>query len=490
MGVKDSDFRKSCVKYVLIALLILIFCIICILVALYVVANNAGYAFALLIDAGSTSSKLSVFSWKDWPYIENGYVQELGASKVSPGISFYKDDPVKAFSTMESSIHDLASKYIPSHVQSRTHQYLAATAGMRLLNLENPLKSDAIIEALQLNLHRTGLKLGNPYSDVRVMSGRDEGIYAFITVNYLLGNFGDRHTSPVNQMNTVGSLDLGGASTQIAFVPASDQNVPHISTQKLFGNGYRIYSFSYLCYGKSAAEKRIWAEIISKQNDFTSPIENPCLHEGKVIVINAPPLFNDQCVSGGYAPDLVGSVLTKPANLPENVTFKGTGDPDQCRILVQTMFQTNKPCSQNPCMFGGIPRPDLRGKFYAFSGFTYSAEFYGLLDKSTTRDEYKAAVDKFCKMPYSEVENLEGYSAFTYIFCFDGVYIEALLAGYGFEESESWKSITFANKINNAGVSWAMGYTIDATGMIESASPQIRLELKAFIASVVTVRVV
>lgn len=58
-------------------------------------------------------------------------------------------------------------------------------------SLENPLKAEAIIEVLQLDLPRTGLKLGNSYSDVRVMSGRDEGIYAFITVNYLLGKFGD-----------------------------------------------------------------------------------------------------------------------------------------------------------------------------------------------------------------------------------------------------------------------------------------------------------
>ncbi|VDN96949.1 unnamed protein product [Rodentolepis nana] len=449
MGLKDSDLSKGCVKYVLIALLLLIFCIISILVALYVVANNSGYAFALLIDAGSTSSKLSIFTWKDWPFIENGYVQELGNDKVSPGISFYKDDPEEAYNTMESKIKTLVKKYIPSNVQSRTHQYLAATAGMRLLELENPLKSDAIIEALQLNLHRTDLKLGNPYSDVRVMSGRDEGIYAFITVNYLLGKFGDRDTSPVSQLQTVGSLDLGGASTQIAFVPDVDQNAPHTSTQKLFGNDFRIYSFSYLCYGKSAAEKRVWAQIIFDHTPpHTSPINNPCLHKGKTITINAAPLFDDQCIGGKYASDLVGSALQKPTGLPDSITFTGTGEPDKCRAVVEKMFQSSKACSKEPCMFGGIPRPNLRGNFYAFSGFTYSAKYLGILNKNTTRDNYRAAVDEFCKKPYSEVQQMEGYDGFTYIYCFDGAYIESLLVGYGFEDSESWKSITFANKVS------------------------------------------
>lgn len=43
---------------------------------------------------------------------------------------------------------------------------------------------------------------------------------------------------------------------------------------------------------------------------------------------------------------------------------------------------------------------------------------------------------------------MPGYDNYTYIYCFDGVYIETLLAGYGFEESESWKKITFVNKVS------------------------------------------
>ncbi|KAM3173426.1 hypothetical protein ACTXT7_012529 [Hymenolepis weldensis] len=453
--------------------------------------GNPNNAYVLLIDAGSTSSKLSVFTWKDWPYVDNGYVQELSTAKVIPGISSYKNDPEKAYNTLEPNIKDLVKTCIPSDQLSRTHQFLAATAGMRLLNLENPLKAEAIIEVLQLDLPRTGLKLGNPYSDVRVMSGRDEGIYAFITVNYLLGKFGNRQSSPVDQLQTVGSLDLGGASTQIAFV-SEDVNAPYTSTRGLFGNDYTIYSYSYLCYGKSAAEKRVWAQIIVSNSDatnFQKSIENPCLNMGKNITIETAPIFDDQCVTGMYASDLVGSALTKPAGLPDNIAFHGTGDPDKCREFVRMMFPC-KTCSQTPCMFGDIYRPELRGNFFAFSGFTYSAKFFGVYNTSTTRTSYRAAVDNFCKLPYADVKNMPGYDKYSYIYCFDGAYIETLLVGYGFEESESWKKITFVDKVNNAVVSWAMGYTIDATGMIESASPQIQLTTNAFIASVVSLSII
>ena len=48
---------------------------------------------------------------------------------------------------------------------------------------------------------------------VQVMSGRDEALNAWITANYLQNNYGKE--------STIGLLDLGGASTQISFIPDS-----------------------------------------------------------------------------------------------------------------------------------------------------------------------------------------------------------------------------------------------------------------------------
>ncbi|KAL5967897.1 Ectonucleoside triphosphate diphosphohydrolase 1, partial [Taenia solium] len=76
------------------------------------------------------------------------------------------------------------------------------------------------------------------------------------------------------------------------------------------------------------------------------------------------------------------------------------------------------------------------------------------------------------------------------LYCFDGVYIDALLSHFGFNTSDSWRSITFSAKIDGVTVSWALGYAIDATGMIESTSPKIDLGLLAFATSVVVLGVV
>lgn len=52
-------------------------------------------------------------------------------------------------------------------------------------------------------------------------------------------------------------MDLGGASTQIAFTVQDEQTGPDYMHIKLYGYSYNVYTHSYLCYGKNEAEKMI-----------------------------------------------------------------------------------------------------------------------------------------------------------------------------------------------------------------------------------------
>lgn len=75
--------------------------------------------------------------------------------------------------------------------------------------------------------------------------------------------------APVLEEDMVGALDLGGASTQITFIPESKAYAPYSSPRYLFGQKYYVYSYSYLCYGKSASQKRIWATIVGTQTSVS-----------------------------------------------------------------------------------------------------------------------------------------------------------------------------------------------------------------------------
>lgn len=61
---------------------------------------------------------------------------------------------------------------------------------------------------------------------------------------------------------TVGSMDLGGASTQIAFAVQDEQTGPDYMHIQLYGYPYNVYTHSYLCYGKNEAEKMILDVVV------------------------------------------------------------------------------------------------------------------------------------------------------------------------------------------------------------------------------------
>lgn len=60
----------------------------------------------------------------------------------------------------------------------------------------------------------------------------------------------------------VGALDLGGASTQISFVPQGPiLNQSSQVTFRLYGANYSIYTHSYLCFGRDQVLIRLLAEL-------------------------------------------------------------------------------------------------------------------------------------------------------------------------------------------------------------------------------------
>ncbi|XP_042216793.1 ectonucleoside triphosphate diphosphohydrolase 5-like [Homarus americanus] len=76
------------------------------------------------------------------------------------------------------------------------------------------------------------------------MDGRDEGIFSWFTVNYLM----DRISS--NPKDTLVALDLGGGSTQITFVPVEDSTLKstppdYLTSISLLHKNLNLYTHRY-----------------------------------------------------------------------------------------------------------------------------------------------------------------------------------------------------------------------------------------------------
>ena len=86
-----------------------------------------------------------------------------------------------------ASLRELLSaalRFVPAEAVARTPLVLRATAGLRLLPEH---RADALLETARAEAERSGF-LTRPDA-VRIMSGTDEGLFSWFTVNFLLGEW-------------------------------------------------------------------------------------------------------------------------------------------------------------------------------------------------------------------------------------------------------------------------------------------------------------
>ncbi|XP_010183960.1 PREDICTED: ectonucleoside triphosphate diphosphohydrolase 8-like, partial [Mesitornis unicolor] len=305
-----------------------------------------------------------------------------------------------------------------------------------------------------------------------------------ITINYLLETLvkcsltGEWTHPPADDV--VGALDLGGASTQITFLPGIpiDDNSTR-ALLRLYGTNYSIYTHSYLCYGQKQALKMLMASL---HQDSLSPqqISHPCYPRGYQENITMADLYDSPCVHAASTPS--------PAQV---LTVTGTGDPMACSTAVQKLF--NVSCGANrTCGFDGVYQPPVRGQFFAFSGLYHNLHFLNLTGGQAL-SSVNATIHQFCNSSWEKVQEQfptvnrtrlrDACAASSYT-------LTLLLQGYKFN-SETWLNIHFVRQVANVDVGWTLGYMLNLTNMIPSDVPQrvVGLQRSNWIAATVLLAV-
>lgn len=248
--------------------------------------------YALMIDAGSTGSRIHIYKFNNCGP-SAAYEYEVFKQR-QPGLSYYKSSPQQAAESLDELMEE-AVKVVPKNLWKCTPIAVKATAGLRLLGEKH---SKDILNAVASRLREKYEFHLRSNEDVAIMDGKDEGVFAWITANYLLHAIGGSATPSGNQRipekkSTFAVLDLGGASTQIVFEPVFDEKRPDSMLEDgehkydlTFGGEKRVlYQHSYLGYGLKQAR-----EHIHKLVEFLAPepknptkmrvIANPCLANG------------------------------------------------------------------------------------------------------------------------------------------------------------------------------------------------------------------
>ena len=417
-----------------------------------------------MIDAGSTGSRIHVYKFNNCGNTPELESEEFKMTeKNAGGLSSYGSDADGAAKSLDI-LMEVALKTVPDALKSCTPIAVKATAGLRKLG---PEKSKNILEAVRLRLETVYpfAVVSKENNGVVVMDGSEEGVYAWITTNYLLGKIG---TPDITE--TAAVFDLGGGSTQIVFEPTFKSTANGMSGKlaegehkydlTFGGRHFELYQHSHLGYGLMEARSTIHKILINEMHAanpnehrwLTSPITNPCIAPGMIRPVNITfeadhPLQNKVGERAEF--EMVGPLSPAPA---------------QCRALAEKMLYKDAECALTPCSFNGIYQPSLAKTFakedvYTFSFFYDRTNPLGMPESFTLKELHdltsqvcagEKAWDVFESIPEAITELKDRPE-----WCLDLNYMMALLhTGY---EMPIDREVKIAKKIKGNELGWCLG---------------------------------
>jgi len=236
--------------------------------SLFLMMGLSARIYAIVLDAGSTGSRVLGFTFYENPITGNLVLADELWKEVKPGLSSFAADPAAGADTIQDLV-DTAKALVPENLRAQTPISLKATAGLRLLPQD---QSEALIAAVQGVLENSGFV----NRGVEILSELNEGLYGWITVNYLMEQLHNPRKSYV-------ALDLGGGSTQITFTPKYDETFQETPSHFLhqvsvIRRMMTVYSHSYLGLGLMAARNAVFYH----KSTNGSEVGTPCISESTV----------------------------------------------------------------------------------------------------------------------------------------------------------------------------------------------------------------
>ncbi|XP_029058564.1 ectonucleoside triphosphate diphosphohydrolase 8 isoform X4 [Monodon monoceros] len=507
--------------------------------------------FGIVLDAGSSHTSLFVYQWLANKENDTGVVSQAlacrakapGAPDVAslqplprtsrglspvclkspssvswPGISSYASDPAQAGESLQGCLEE-ALALIPKAKHQQTPMFLGATGGMRLLSRKNSSQAEDVFAAVSQALSRSPVA----FWGAELLAGQDEGALGWVTINYVLGllvqySFSGEWIQPL-EGTLVGALDMGGASTQITFVPGGPiLDTTTQATFRLYGTEHSVYTHSYLCFGHDQMLNRLLAGLVQPKPPGASPLLPQRLpgHAGPgppVRVALRPghspprPRPEPHCGGDGEPRGLCrrhpGSLQLLQLRRPRRLRLRqglpapraGTVLREPPRPALGAKLPLGAPGpdprgtlgSLGPQVgWGGVGRGGtwlilgpppcaLPGHFtplpQAFSNFYHTFHFLNLTSRPPLATA-NATIWEFCQRPWKLVEaSSPGQDGQLRDYCASGLYIlTLLLEGYGFSQ-ETWGGIEFRKQAGGTDIGWTLGYMLNLTGLIPAEAP-------------------
>ncbi len=406
---------------------------------------------AIVLDAGSTGSRVHVYEFQCCGDKLVMLADEL-FEEVKPGLSSFEKDPMAAAWSLKPLL-EKALERIPSFLHACTPLVLKATAGLRLL-------PERIVNEILTNVRswlQTHPFLLAPHDDsdkapVSVMDGSEEGVLAWVTVNFLNKAIG--HLTDINVKDSSIVMDLGGGSTQIVFAVKDAatnkertkyyEHPEYYYELKFHRNTHHLYQHSYLGYGLMEARKAI---------------------KNKFVQTRYRPEHTFACMASGYK-----EILNKKDDIVGD-----SGGFDRCLGVILGIFDKEALCPMKPCSFNGIHQPTIsknsQGQHPPVVAFSY---FYDRLiplglTSPMTPFQIKEKASEICSTNPNGSSQMSRLLKKNPQWCLDATYMYALLVhGYGLDLNTS---ITVTKQIAGFEAGWALGSALKLLEQHENSCP-------------------
>jgi len=268
--------------------------------------------------------------------------------------------------------------------------------------------------------------------------------------------------------HTFGFLDMGGASTQLAFEPTVEESRLHkddLITIRLYtidGKAieYQLFVATWLGFGMNEAKKR-YLELINKDSNNSDDGLEPKKSNQRTIM--------DPCSPAGMA-------------IPEYPDIVGSGSFDKCVEASNILLNATAPCPSNPCLFNGVHSPLMFPNMHHFVGvseywYTSNDVFRagGLYDKVT----FGKKASDYCSTSWISI--LDQYGGQGKISesrlrdqCFKSAWLVNILHnGFGIGREGSIPgngTMRSIDEIGGVSVSWTLGALL--ANVVSNASPK------------------
>lgn len=362
--------------------------------------------YVAVIDAGSSGSRIYLYNVSGEERSKEAHLL-MEFESDAPGLSSFEAAPAEAGAKGLAPLLQRLTEFLPSKniAKADVRIDILATAGMRLLG-EPARKS--IFDNVRKYIADTTFSVG----EIETISGGMEGVYSWIDVNYLLGRF-------QKMRRTVGIIEIGGASAQIAF--ETETPITGGETVAIGDRKHNVFVESFLGLGRNEARKRMI--------QAAGTANNPCYPRG---LSTDDPKAGAKGVSGAFD---YGACLADYDGLIDKFGLEPIRDE----------------LKKNPSSFAAVGAGNPVGTFW------------GLLEawKIASNDPFAivATAKAGCLKPWSDFEAEYGGGAFNRSQCADSLFISSFLYAESGLNLKSGSVVSYKS-IGDQTPTWTRGFVV------------------------------